>query len=122
MAPGTKEHARFIFRGAHHFRVAGLQEKRQGIPLRTPFLDVGAERNEHEVVLRLAEGAADDFRYADDFVGVRARADSFADGVHIVEKLFRHVRANEAHGRVMLIVGLVEESAGGYVESCERSE
>src|SRR5258708_24390836 len=97
MAQGSQEHGGLIFGGRHHFRVPGLYEKRQRIPLRVPFLVKRSEGNEHVIVLGLAESASDGCRYADYLVTMRAHADHLSDGVHVEEKLLGDIGSDVAN-------------------------
>ena len=95
MAPSAQEHAGFVFAGAHHLGILRLDEESERTVLGVPLLEVGAERNEHEIVLRLAKGGADNVCHADDLIAMRSGADGFADGIDVGEKLFLEVGADK---------------------------
>jgi hypothetical protein len=117
VAPCAQEHPRLVFRGRHHLRVLRLDKQNQGIPLRTPFLAVGPQRNKNEIILRLSERAPDHCGHADDFVAVRSRADQLADGINVGEKFLLHIPADEAHRRAMRFVRSRQKSSRGNVDA-----
>src|ERR1700732_856245 len=75
MPPGAQEHARFVFSGAHHFAIGGLDEDGDPVARTMQFLLERVKRHNHEIVLRLAEGAANGLGDTDHLIFVSFRAD-----------------------------------------------
>src|SRR5260370_35677029 len=95
MAPGAEKHRGFILACGHHLGIRGLDEYGCPVDLAMPALEEGIHGHDHVVVLRLAEGAAYGLGYADDFIGVGADTNGFAERIDIGEKFWGEVGAGE---------------------------
>src|SRR6266849_7945364 len=111
VAPGAHQHACFVLARAHHLRAARLHEYTHPVARTMQLFFKGVQRHDHEIVLRLPEGAADALRDSYDLILMRFRAHQFPHRIDIGEKPVRHVRADEYDFPAMVVVGLVNKAA-----------
>src|SRR6516162_806717 len=111
MAPGAHEHAGFVFAGFDKLGAGSLDKDGDPIVVAVPTFAPSAERHNHVVVLRLAEGAAQRLGDADHFIGVGLHPNGLADRIDIGEELFDEVRTDEDDFGAVVFVRKSNETA-----------
>src|ERR1019366_9512361 len=107
---GTQQHARFFLR----LRQMIVIQRRRGeahSAARSPYLEIGVDWNDQEIVLRLAEDRALRFGHADDFKHHAFRRDGLSDGTRSRKKLVLEIVPDERHVPVAIILDLREKTS-----------
>ena len=99
VAVGAEQHAHFVLGLGEMLLAAGLGDHADAVAAAVG-LEVAFDRDHDEVVLRVAEDAAQRFGRADHFVGAAFDLDELADGVAAFEEARAHIVAEEDDGGV----------------------
>ena len=99
VAVGAQQHAHFVL-GLVQMRLSTRFGDDADAVAAAVRLEVALDGDHHEVVLRVAEDAAQRLRHADHFVGNALHLDGLADRVAPFEEALAQVVADEDHRRV----------------------
>ncbi len=111
MAVGAQQHARFVLRFHQVLLVDGFGDQADSV-VRAVGLEVALDGNHHEVVLRVAEHAAQRLGDADHFVRIAFNLDGLADRVAVREEARANIVADEGHRRVAADLFVGDAAAG----------
>src|SRR5262249_26324830 len=109
--------SRFVLCCYHHFSTGSLNEDGDPIALAMEFLFKSVDRHDHEIILGLAEGAADRSSYANHLILVSFRADRFADGIHVGKEFRGNLGTDKDNFLAMVVVRLGDEAALGDTDA-----
>ena len=111
VAVGAQQHAHFVLRLGQVRLVDGLGDQADAVAAAVG-LEVALDRDHDEVVLRVAEDAAQRLGHADHFVRAAFDRDGLADGVAALEEARADIVADEDHRRVAAHLFVGDAAAG----------